>query len=245
MNSQEVTSHIFLYYEDTGKYVLDTVSKFYKGPIYLSLVENNCANNILINYARYSFDDVRILYVEDHGTDQYGFYHTLKLDDTNTPWVFYCHDKHPSKIDWLKELLNIYDSMDESSFGIQTVGLISSKKNKNKVSSFEELLFEYSNIDYKYRKNIVQCMHTLIWLHELERILYTKHNIGDKNFKCPNFSAGNIFLIRREILNKVHDCVYEEFFNKGVYRTDGEIGHGLERFYFYVSQSMGYTNLFI
>ncbi len=245
MNKTEVSSHIFLYYESTGKYVLDTVSKFYDGPIYLSLIKDNCANDILINYARYLFDETRVLYVDNCGTDQYGFFHTFKHDSGETPWIFYCHDKHPSKMDWLKSLIEIYTHIPNDALSIKNVGLISSEKNKSKQPAFEELLFEYSNCAYHHRKDVVQSMHTLIWLHELERILLSKHNLGNKDFKCPIFSAGNIFLIRRDVVQKTHSCVYDEFFNKGVYRTDGEVEHGLERFYFYVSQCLGYKNLFI
>jgi len=243
--SKNISTHIFLYYESTGKYVLETVSKFYNGPVYLSLIENNCSNDILIELAKGYFEDIRVLYVDNYGTDQYGFYHTLKLDDTNTPWIFYCHDKHQSKMNWLKDLLEVYKNMDQNLLGLATAGIISSKKHKYKQSSFDDILSDYANVDHSHRKDSVQSMHTLIWLHELERILLTKHELGDKSFKYPVFSAGNIFLIRRDVALKAHDCVYEEFFNKGVYRTDGEIGHGLERFYFYVSQAMGYNNLFI
>jgi len=244
MNSNKVSTHIFLYYESTGKYVLDTIAKFYSGPIYLSLVENNCSNDILINYSRHLFDETKVLYVENCGTDQYGFYHIFKHDQSQTPWVFYAHDKHPSKLDWLSGLLEIYTNFNVDNIP-QNIGIVSSKGYKANQPSFEELLLEYSNSAYNHRKDVVQSMHTLIWLHELERLLLAKHNLGNKDFKCPTFSAGNIFLIRRGVVEKSHSCVYDEFFNKGVYRTDGEVEHGLERFYFYVSQCLGYENLFI
>jgi hypothetical protein len=236
--------HMFLYYESTGKYVIDTVSKFYKGPIFLSLVENNCHNDVLVNYAKYNFPDIKLLYSDNYGTDQYGFYQTLKHDDSKTPWVFYCHDKHPSKEGWLKDCLEPFIGLNQDVFG-KDVGIISSLKYKRSQLSFEQLLEDYAYVDYQYRKDIVESMHTLVWLHELERILLSKYKLGAKEFKHPVFSAGNILLIRRNILNKTHGCVYEQFFNKGIYRTDGEVEHGLERFYFYVSQCMGYNNLFI
>lgn len=245
MNTNLVSTHIFLYYESTGKYLLDNVAKFYKGPIFLSLVENNCSNDILLNYAKSLFDEIGLIYVENCGTDQYGFYHSFQHDDRKTDWIFYCHDKHPTKKNWLTEMIKIYEHVDESLLLEPKNGTISSLKHKQVQKSFETMLLNYASIDYRHRKDIVQSMHTLIWLHELERILLSKHSLGDKDFKYPTFSAGNTFLARRGIIEKSHSCIYEEFFNKGIYRTDGEVEHGLERFYFYVSNCMGYENIFI
>lgn len=244
LNTELVSTHIFLYYSQTGEYVLDNVSKFYSGPIYLSLVENNPNNDFLLNIAKENFDDIRVVYVENCGTDQYGFYNSFKYDLGRSPWIFYCHDKNPSKIGWLQKMLAIYDSIDSSILDTNA-GIISCNDYKVKQASFEELLSSNSGSSYRKRKDVVQAMHTLIWLHELERILLSKYDLGNKDFKCPTFSAGNTFLIRRDILDKAHGCVYEEFFNHGIYRTDGEVEHGLERFYFYVSQCLGYENIFI
>ena len=245
MNKDLVSAHVFLYYESIGKYVLDTLSKFYNGPLYLSLIENNCSNDILLTYAKNTFSDIRLVYIDNHGTDQYGFYSTFPYDNTNKPWIFYCHDKHPNKQKWLSDLLNIYVDLDDKLLLDSKAGMIACAQHKQQQASFEELLKVHESLKYKFRKEVVQSMHTLIWLHELERILLSKYNLGDKNFKCPEFSAGNIFLARREVIAYSHGCVYEEFFNKGVYRTDGEVGHGLERFYYYVSKCLQYNNIFI
>lgn len=244
LNKDIISTHIFLYYSQTGEYVLDTVSKFYNGTIYLSLVENNPSNDFLLNIAKENFEDIKVVYVDNFGTDQYGFYNTFKYDFGKQPWIFYCHDKNPSKSDWLYEMLSIYDNIDDSMLN-DRVGIISANKYKVKQRSFEELLLDNSGTSYRKRKDVVQSMHTLIWLHELERILLSKYDIGNKDFKCPIFSGGNTFLIKRDILEKSHGCIYEEFFNRGVYRTDGEVEHGLERFYYYVSQCLGYENIFI
>lgn len=244
MNPDQVSTHVFLYYEETGKYVLEQLSKLYSGKIFLSLVDNNCSNEILIQYAK-SYFDVDIIYVDNCGTDQYGFYHSFQFDKTDKPWIFYCHDKHPSKIDWLKDMMETYNTISEDLLNDTKIGSISSLKHKQKVVSFEKLLLEHSNVEYCHRKDVVESMHSLIWLHELERILLSKYELGDKNFKYPTFSAGNIFLFRKQIIEKSHGCVCEEFFNKGVYRTDGEVEHGLERFYYYVSNCMKFNNIFI
>lgn len=244
LDKASVSTHIFLYYPNTGLYVLDKVSKFYNGPIYLSLVEDNKNNELFLEEAKKKFDDTRVVYVSNCGTDQYGFFNSFQYDFEKSDWIFYCHDKHPDKKDWLYNLIEIYSNLDISSIPENT-GIISSKIHVCKQPSFEELLLEYSGVPHKHRKDIVQSMHTLIWLHELERILLSKYSLGNKDFKCPTFSAGNIFLIKRDIVEHSHGCIYEEFFNHGIYRTDGEVEHGLERFYFYVSQCLGYKNIFI
>lgn len=244
MNKDNISVHVFLYYESSGKYVIDRLSKIYSGDIYLSLVEDNCSNDILKNYAQQYFN-VKLLYIDNYGTDQYGFYNTFKFDDTNKPWIFYCHDKHPSKMDWLIDMMTTFDNMDETILNYDKVGMIASTKHKNIVPSFEHILLTHSMDNYEHRKNVVETMHTLIWLHELERILLAKYNIGDKNFKYPTYSGGNVFLIRRPVLEKAHGCIYSNYFNKNTYRADGEVEHGLERFYFYVSSCMGYNNIFI
>lgn len=244
MNSSNVSTHVFLFYESSGKYLLDELSKIYSGEIYLSLVYGNCANNILLEYAKQHFN-IQLVYVDNYGTDQYGFYQSFKLDKSNKPWIFYCHDKHPSKIDWLSNMITTFVDLDERLLDDEKIGIISSAKYKNKVLPFEKLLLEYINVDYCHRKDIVESMHTLIWLHELERILLSKYNLGKKEFKYPMFSAGNVFLIRKEIVEKSHGCVYDEFFNKNIYRADGEVEHGMERFYYYVSSCMNFHNLFI
>lgn len=245
MNTNLVSAHAFLYYESTSKYVLDTISKFYNGPLYLSLVEGNCSNDIIITYARNNFDTTYVIYVDNCGTDQYGFFHSLKFDKQKTPWIFYCHDKHPSKQDWLSNLLSIYKDMDQNLLLDQNIGIISSEKYKHKTANYEELLEIGRRCGHQYRKDIVQSMHTLVWLNELTRILLEKDNLYKKESKYPYFCAGNIFLIRRDVVSKAHECIYDQFFNKNAYRTDGDVGHGLERFYFYVSECMGYNNLFI
>lgn len=245
MKNDQVSAHAFLYYESTSKYVLDTISQIHNGPLYLSLVDGNCSNDAIITYARSNFDITYIVYVENCGTDQYGFFHSLKLDENNTPWIFYCHDKHPSKQDWLNDLLSIYHNFDENLLSDPNTGMISSLKHKHKTSNYEELLEIGKKCHYQFRKEIVQSMHTLIWLNELTRILVEKDNLYKKESKYPYFSSGNIYLIRRDIALKAHECLYDQFFNRNAYRTDGDIGHGLERFYFYVSECLGYNNIFI
>lgn len=244
MNHTDVSVHIFAFYQDTGKYLLERVSKIYNGnSIYLSLVNGNHANDTLIETARKYFD-VKIIYVDNSGTDQYGFYHSFKYDNLDTNWIFYCHDKHISKIDWLNDMMDTFDNIDKGLLDNKKNGMLASKKHEAKIQSFDDLLELENTMDIKYRKALVESMHTLIWYLQLQRILFIKQELSSKEDKFTNFSAGNIFLIRRDVLEKAHACIYENFFNKGVYRSDGEVGHGIERFYFYVSKCMGYENVF-
>lgn len=245
MNTDLVSAHVFLYYELTGRYVLESMSKFYNGPIFLSLVKNNPVNDLLINYASSIFEKTYLLLVDQAGTDQYGFFHSFQRDDTNKPWVFYCHDKSPNKKQWLVELMEIYNNIEESVLLDQRYGIISSSKHKHTIKDYKTILNETSKIPKQYRKGVVQALQTLLWLNELQSILAYEFNLENKDLKYSDFSAGNIFLIRRDVLSQAHNCVHENMFNKNVYRTDGEVEHGLERFYFYVSQCMGYENLYI
>lgn len=245
MNTDLVSAHAFLYYESTSKHVLDMLSKFHSGPLYLSLVDGNCSNETIITYAKSNFDTTYVIYVDNCGTDQYGFFSSLKFDQGKSPWIFYCHDKHPTKKDWLNDLLSIYINFDDNLLLDPNNGIISSLKHKHKTSNYEELLNIGRKCPHQHRKELVQSMHTLIWLNELTRILVEKDNLYKKESKYPQFCAGNIFLIRRDVAAKAHECVYDQFFNRNAYRADGDVGHGLERFYFYVSECMGYNNIFI
>lgn len=241
----KASAHIFLYYESIGIEVLNKIKLVYNGPIFLSLINNNCANDIFINLAKTLFPEIYISYIDNYGTDQYGFYTSFKHDKLDTSWILYCHDKHENKRTWLFNLINIFENINNSLLSNTSYGIISSSHHKMKQPSFEEILTILNDLPYEFRKNTVEHMHTLVWLYELQRIYLSKYGSGDKENKHPTFTAGNIFLIRRNIVEHAHSCVHDNFFNKNVYRSDGEVGHGLERFYYYVSKCMKYDNLFI
>ena len=61
----------------------------------------------------------------------------------------------------------------------------------------------------------------------------------------PEFTAGNVFFIRTNILSQALQCVLDPNFFEKVYRMDGDVAHALERFYFYVSTSLDYKNVFL
>ena len=130
IDKSQVSTQIFLYYESTGKHLLDRLSSIYNGPIYLSLVNGNCHNDILINYAQSCFEDIKLIYVDNCGSDQYGFYHSFKLDDTNKPWIFYCHDKSLNKIVWLNGMMDAFTSFDNGLLDNNKTGIIAPKNTR-------------------------------------------------------------------------------------------------------------------
>jgi hypothetical protein len=244
MNTNLVSTHVFLYYEDTGISLLEELSKYYKGKIYLSLILNNKNNKHLLEYARKIFD-IDLTYVENAGTDQYGFFHSMNKDFSQKPWIFFCHDKHPDKKLWMLDLVSILGNIEENYLLNNKCGMISCVKHINQVLSINDFINKYGNMAFEDRKGLVQSIHTIIWLKELQRILLEKFELIKEESLYPKFCSGNIFLARKNIIKKTHECIYESFFNKNVYRSDGEMAHALERFYFYVSECMGYHNLFI
>ena len=134
--------------------------------------------------------------------------------------------------------------MNNDIFKNKNIGIISSNLHSHNTLSMTQIINLHGNVDFKYRKSIVESIHSVVWLKELQRILLDKYNIINDDYLYPQFCAGNVFIARKEIIEKAHGCVYENFFNSA-YRADGEVGHGLERFYFYVSQCLNYKNLYI
>jgi hypothetical protein len=235
--------HIFVYYKDEGIWLLRKLKEFYNGNIYISLISDGPNNKELISVAKNLFD-ISLTYVENMGTDQIGFYNTFKKDKLNTDWVLYLHDKKGDKQKWLEELIEPLKTVSYKQLNDENIGIISSNAHKRKVISINDLVLYHGNINFKYRKSLVENMHTVVWLKELQRILVNKYGLIREDKLYPEFCAGNVFIARRNVISKAHDCVYKEFFNP-FYKADGEIGHGMERFYFYVSECLGYDNLYI
>jgi hypothetical protein len=244
MNNKIASTHVFLYYKDTGVELINQIKDYCSGKIFLSLILNNPNNKVLIQHAR-KFFDLDITYVENTGSDQYGFFSSFKKDLSEKPWVFFCHDKHINKKTWMIELIEILTNVEDDYLLNKKCGMISSLKYVNKVEDINSLLNNYGSMPFEHRKNLVQSIHTVIWLKELQRILLEKHELLKEQSLYPRFCSGNIFLAKRDVIGTTHSCIYEDFFNKNVYRTDGEVSHGLERFYFYVSECLGYHNIFI
>lgn len=236
--------HVFAYYQNEGAWLLKRLKEFYNGHIYLSLINNSPTNKELLSIASSLFD-ITVTYVENMGTDQFGFYESFKKDNIDSDWVLYLHDKNINKQDWLEELIHPLSNINLSMLNrSENIGIIASAKHKNKVKNINQLVAFYGNIDFKYRKLLVLNMHTVIWIKELQRILLEKYNLSHEDSLCPEFTAGNVFLARKDVIQQAHQCIYKEFFDP-FYQPDGKVEHALERFYFYVSQCLGYQNLYI
>jgi len=243
MNSTKISTHVFVYYLDEGIWLLKKLKEFYSGHIFLSLIEDAPYNDTLLYLANDMFD-VSVTYVKNKGTDQIGFYNSFKRDNTQKDWILYLHDKSADKKDWLQSLIDPLISVDNGMLSNNKIGMISSLAHKNRVSTIDYISSQSKYINYQYRRGLVESIHTVVWLKQLQEILFQKHNLIDEDNIYNRFCAGNVFLARKNVIETAHSCVYDNFFNDG-YRSDGEIGHGLERFYFYVSECLGYTNLYI
>jgi hypothetical protein len=218
--------------------LLEKISKAWAGKVYISLVSDNASNNDILQKANSLFGKVVVIENENSGNDQYGFYKSFQKNKDDTDWIFYAHDKHESKIEWMNELVDpLVTHTDAINYLARQndVGLIAAKSDKytNLQMSEEQLNSIGDTCPHNERIKIIQSKHTLVWLRELQRAIVKKNNLSQ--IQDPNsivFVAGNMFMIRRSILNKCHECLHENFFDKH-YKPDGDIGHGLERFYFY------------
>jgi hypothetical protein len=246
LNSEMFSIHLHLYYKDPAILLLEKISKAWKGKVYISLVSENENNDDIVAVAKSLFSEVIVVENENSGNDQYGFYKSFKQNNDDTDWILYAHDKHESKIDWMNTLvdplvthtdaINYLSRQDE-------IGIIATKSDKyTHIQMSEEQLNSIGDTcPQDERIKIIQAKHTLVWLRELQRALVKQNNLSQ--IHDPNslvFVAGNMFIIRRSVLSKCHNCVHENFFDKH-YRPDGDIGHGLERFYFYAPLCLNFN----
>ena len=246
LNSEIFSIHLHLYYKDSSILLLKKISQAWKGKVYISLVSGNENNEDIVSTANSLFSEVVVVESENSGNDQYGFYKSFQQNNDDTDWIFYAHDKHESKIEWMNTLIDPLVKHTDAINYLTTqdeIGLIATKTDKyTHIQMSEEQL---NSIGYSCpqdeRIKIIQAKRTLAWLRELQRTLVKQNNLSQ--IHDPNalvFVAGNMFMIRRNILRKCHDCVHECFFDKH-YRSDGDIGHGLERFYFYAPLCLSFN----
>lgn len=242
--------HMHLYYKDVSIYLLDRLSKVWNDTIYVSIIKDSPDNKDILSYAQKLFKETRWIEVSNKGTDQYGFFLSNKMNEEfHKPWTLYIHDKHSDKIEWLTELVDVffedeYQTIIDQYINSKKTGIIGAEKHKVKLSDYDKLLSDHANTPFKYRNHFVKSVGTLAWMRELQNIFYNKTRIVKDELLNPYFIAGNIFMIRKNILDQTHACIDEGFFEDG-YRTDGEVEHAMERFYHYVSECMGYNNIFI
>jgi lipopolysaccharide biosynthesis protein len=246
LNSEALSMHLHLYYKGPSTLLLEKISKAWGGKVYISLVSENENNKDIVSIAKSLFSEVVVVENENSGNDQYGFYKSLQQNNDDTDWIFYAHDKHESKIDWMNALIDpLIAHSDTINYLIRqdNIGLIAAKSNKYTcIQISEEQLNSLGDIcPQEERIKIIQSKQTLVWLRELQRSLARQNKLSQ--IHDPNalvFIAGNIFIIRRSVLHKCHNCLHENFFGKH-YRQDGDIGHGLERFYFYAPLCLNFN----
>lgn len=240
MKNSSLILHLF--YEKPSIYLLDKVSKFYTGDdIYVSLIEDSIQNHNIINHAKKYFKNVIINIEPNRGTDQYGLYKIFnKYEENLNQWIFYFHDKHESKLDWLDSLIDpfIYNKdIFKKNCGIVASDCI---KYSMKVNTEEDIMALNEDLPKRNRITSVRSRHTLVWVRELQNILYRETGILDKENINFEFVAGNMFCIKKSVLKLALSCVDDCFFET-LYRPDGDVGHGLERFYFYVNSCLKYN----
>lgn len=245
IDSTNTSAYLHLYYRDTGEFLLNQLKNVWNDEIFVSLVNGNKNNDYLVKIANSLFKKVNITMIDNKGTDQFGFYASFKYYNNNKEWILYWHDKSIDKILWLSELISIfYDENDTINNLIKdnNIGIISSKKRKQKIKTMEDLVAESKICPLLGRKSLVQQYHTMCWLQELIFLfdLFYKKRIEMNQ----SFADGTVFLIRSDIVKSVHKCIMPNSF-ENFYRTDGDVGHALERFYYYASECMGYHNIFI
>lgn len=248
LNKELLSVHVHLMYKEPSKYILDLLQEVWDGNIYLSLIEGNKHNKFILSCAQERFKTVLVKYLENKGTDQYGFFHSYKINNEETPWIMYIHDKHISKIDWLDEILLpiLQNNTINPLLLDSTTGMIASghKKWVLSVENEEQLTEKSKTMPFHLKQWIVRSRHTLTWFRELQYILVQKTGFICVEDINPKFTAGNIFVARRSIIDTVMSCVHQDFFEND-YRADGDVEHAMERFYFYVARCLNYDIKFI
>ena len=252
INDTQVELHMHLWYLDTSIYLMDLVSSGIQCDANISLVKDSPNNTKIIDYAKQKFKSVNIVESPNRGNDQCGFFKSVeKNSNPNKNWIFYAHDKHPDKIDWIDQIVKPIVSNSSKinkvlESGQDEVGIISSSHPKRMIKTFseEELVMIDKAADMGEKVKVVLSRQTLIWLRELQYILYDQHGYIDKDNLNFTFTAGTMFIINKEIFHLAKSCTHENFF-PNAYRPDGDMPHALERFYFYVSLAAGKNNIFI
>lgn len=242
MNNASLVLHLF--YEKPSIYLLDKVAQFYTDDtVYISLIENAPHNHNILQYAQKYFKNIVTSVEPNRGNDQYGLYKLFnKYEEDLHQWIFYFHDKHESKLDWLDALVDPFIDNKDVLSSAKTCGIIVSDDNtySMKVTSEEDIMNNDENLPQRNRITSVRSRHTLVWVRELQYMLHrTTGILDDKNMNFE-FVAGNMFCIKKPVLKLALSCVHEDFFET-LYRPDGDVGHGLERFYFYVNSCLKYN----
>lgn len=249
LNKELIEVHAHLWYEDVSIYLLDKLREAWDGRVNLSLIKDAESNQAIVSHSEKLFPEVRYIEVKNLGNDQSGFKQSFTKNTEDKPWVFYVHDKNKIKQNWIDDIVdpivcqpNRVNSLIEK----EEIGLISSGNPTRRM----DILNEEKLIDYDRRtpipekKRIVLSRQTLVWLRELQYILYEKHGFIAKENLNFSFTSGTMFVIRSDVTAMAHSCIHDNYF-PDFYREDGDMPHALERFYYYVSICLDYRNEFI
>jgi hypothetical protein len=237
MKNTSLIMHLF--YKDSSFYLLDKVSKFCKhDKLYLSLAQDAPHNNEIVEYAKKYYNKIVVNEEYNFGNDQYGLYKIFtKYVDEVDNYIFYFHDKHPSKLDWIDDLLDPFIKTDiDSKLLNNSNGIIVSNNSKYQLKLMNEMSLAKIGSELPHRNLItnIRAKQTLLWVRELQELLFKSTGILEEEYLNFEFTAGNMFCIKKTILQLSLHCIHDNFFEHG-YRIDGNVEHGLERFYFYVN----------
>jgi len=247
---KDLSVHMHLMYEEVGIWLLNQIGSVWKGKVYMSLIkDNDSANDMLMKESQDLFSSIEVTLVENKGTDQWGFYNTHARNKDDTKYVLYAHDKKTNDPcgGWLKELIDPFitqGGLKESLNYIREkdAGIVSAEKHKQKILQIHDIIDTHQGVPLERRHQVVGACHTTMWLKELQWVLALHEGLVGN--KYPDFCAGNVFLAKRDIVSMAHACAHPNFFTPH-YAADGNVEHGLERFYFYVSECLGYSNKYV
>ena len=237
---------------DVGVRLLNELSKVWDDKLHLSLVQGG-DNDKIIKTANNHFE-VITTYVTNSSTDQIGFFHSLKKNKEDTDYILYLHDtptwegvleesiaiflNPPSLAKSLKSIRN-----DPPQFAGSKVGIVAAGKTRQKTEEFPKVLVNNYDLPLPNRAGVVRSLQTIVWLKELQNLMAKKYGILSEKNHYPPFAADCFFLLRRDVAEVAHVCLHDKHFEEHS-RSDGNVEHGLERFYFYVSLALNYVNVF-
>ena len=250
---KDLSVHLHLDKLESSLIIIDELKKIWNGKVYVSLNDDSENNTTLLDRLVESFDHVDPVIVKNMGNDQFGFIKSFKGNQDNTAYTLYMHDR--TDLDKFKEatypilrfpggieaLIKHMNEMD--------IGIAASGQTKEVMLSMYELdishgagflspTFDKYDVSAKaeYRVGAMRPMQTTLWFNELTK--WARHHTNQMLPTIyPEFSGGNCFLARNEIIKLAHKCTPEEFFEEG-YKPDGKVEHALERLYFYISNTI-------
>lgn len=244
LNNKKISVYLHLYYEQISKDILQQLSTVYNGDLFISLNENGDGNDSIVECANTLFPNQKHVVVNNMGSDQWGFYKNYKQNPPPTDWVLYIHDKKEQEKEWLEDLIQpfiVQFSKINALIENPNIGIISSQLRKNNIVSGKELIKVMNNSHKRNYLKILRAKETVNWIH----VLLALKGITIENLQEKCFCAGNMFICRKNILDEImNNLIIDEFFEPG-YRPDGCVEHAMERFYFLLSEGLGFTNKYI